>query len=197
MRYDPEKHHRRSIRLQGYDDRQPGAYFVTICTQGRACLFGDVIGGRMQVNDAGHMVQTVWEEIPIHYPGVLVDAFVVMPNHIHGIVILAGAGPRACPDTAQPRATGQPRGVAPPGLSLPDVVHRFKTLTAKRYADGVKSRGWTPFHGRLWQRNYYEHLIRTEHALDRIRRYIALNPLHWQLDRENPDRAAFDDEFPS
>jgi REP element-mobilizing transposase RayT len=107
-----------------------------------------------------------------------IDAFVVMPNHIHGIIILVGAGPRACP------ALGQPQGVAPT-LSLPDVVHRFKTMTTKRYADGVEQCGWRLFPGRLWQRNYYEHIIRNEGDLDAIRRYIACNPLRWHLDREN------------
>jgi len=116
--------------------------------------------------------------------GVEIDAFVVMPNHIHGVIILAGAGPCACPVLGQPRGIGQPQGVAPT-LSLPDVVHRFKTMTTKRYADGVEQCGWRPFPGRLWQRNYYEHIIRNEGDLKAIRRYIACNPLRWHLDREN------------
>lgn len=93
MRYDPAEHHRRSLRLKGYDYSQPGAYFVTVVTQGHACLFGEVVDGRMWLNCAGQMVQAVWNEIPTHYPGIAVDAFVVMPNHIHGIVILVGAAP--------------------------------------------------------------------------------------------------------
>ena len=101
MKYDPDKHARRSIRLRGYEYAQPGACFVTICTQNRDCLFGEVVKGLMDVNDAGQMIQSVWDELPQHYPGVDVDAFVVMPNHIHGIILLT------------PDETGQPQGVTP------------------------------------------------------------------------------------
>jgi len=189
MRFNPECHHRRSIRLKGYDYSRPGAYFITICTQDRACLFGEVVDGEMRLNDAGQMVQDVWDELPAFYPGVQTDAFIVMPNHIHGIIILVGADPCVCPNTGQ--TIGQPQGVAPTRLSLPDVVHRFKTMTTKRYIDGVKKFGWTPFRRRLWQRNYYEHIIRNDHALQRIREYIWTNPLRWHLDRENPNRSRF------
>ena len=205
MRFDPERHHRRSIRLKGYDYTQPGAYFITICTQDRAYLFGEVVDGEMRLNNAGRMVQDVWNDLPTFYPGVQTDAFIVMPNHIHGIIILVGAGPRACPnpgpracpnpgcpdEMGQPRDMGQPRGVAPT-MSLPDVVHRFKTMTTKRYIDGVKQFGWTPFRGRLWQRNYYEHIIRNEESLNRIREYILTNPMRWTLDRENLYREGID-----
>lgn len=87
MKYDPDKHARRSIRLRGYEYTQSGAYFVTICTQNRDCLFGEIVKGIMDANDAGRMIQSVWDELPQHYPGVDVDAFVVMPNHIHGIIL--------------------------------------------------------------------------------------------------------------
>jgi len=186
VRFDPERLHRRSIRLKGYDYSQPGAYFITICTQDRACLFGEVVDGEMRLNDAGQMVQDVWDELPAFYPSVQTDAFIVMPNHIHGIIILVGADPCVCPDEI-----GQPQMIAPTRLSLPDVVHRFKTMTTKRYIDGVKKFGWTPFRRRLWQRNYYEHIIRNDHALQRIREYIWTNPLRWHLDRENPNRSRF------
>jgi hypothetical protein len=86
------------------------------------------------------------------------------------------------------REPGQARGPAPTRLSLADVVHRFKTMTTKRYADGVKQSGWSPFRGRLWQRNYYEHIIRDESAFNRLRRYIDENPLRWASDEENPRR---------
>lgn len=97
MTYNPAIHHRRSIRLRGYDYSRAGLYFVTICTQGRRCLFGDIADGTIQCTSAGEMVRTVWEEIPSHYPGVEIDQFVTMPNHIHGIIVIVGAGPRACP----------------------------------------------------------------------------------------------------
>jgi putative transposase len=174
---------RRSIRLRDFDYAQAGAYFVTMVTQKRECLLGDVLDGQLKLNGAGKQIQSIWDQIPAHYPGVETDVFVVMPNHVHGIIVLVGAGPRA-------RPKGQPQGVAPTeddsALSLPDIVHRFKTLTTKRYIDGVKQFGWRPFAGRLWQRNYFEHVIRNDESLDRIRQYILDNPARWEFDRENP-----------
>jgi putative transposase len=131
VKFDPEKHHRRSFRLRGYDYAQAGAYFVTICTQNRKWLFGEIVDGEMRMNDVGKMVQTVWNELPQYYRDVDIDTFIVMPNHVHGILVLGvGAGPRACP------TSGQPQGVAPT-MSLPAVVHRFKSLTTTRYRYGV------------------------------------------------------------
>ena len=159
-------------------------------TQDRACLLGEVVEGVI-LNDAGQMVQAVWDELPVFYPNVDIDEIVVMPNHIHGIIILVGAAPRGRPDIGSNglQDSGQARGPAPTTMSLGDVVHRFKTMTTKRYADGVKQSGWATFRGRLWQRNYYEHIIRDEPALNRIRRYIDENPLQWAFDAENPHRA--------
>ena len=153
---------------------------MTVCTQNRECMFGDVVEGQIALADPGRMVESLWRDLPEHYPGVALDEFVVMPNHLHGIIILVGAGPRACPD--KPR---QPQGVAPT-LSLPDVVHRFKSLTTARYRREVRECGWQPFADRLWQRNYYEHVIRDEDELDSVRQYIAENPLRWDQDPENP-----------
>jgi putative transposase len=187
------RHH--SVRLKNYDYSSAGAYFVTICTQNHECLFGQISVGagpcarpQMFLSEAGRMIRSVWHEIPSHYPGNDIDKFVVMPNHIHGILIV-GAGPRACPENKRkPKSPcGQPQGVAPTGLSLPDIVHRFKTMTTKQYADGVKQLGWQPFYGKLWQRSYYEHVIRDEDELNEIRQYILTNPLKWALDRENPE----------
>jgi REP element-mobilizing transposase RayT len=199
MMRDTVRGQRRSIRLDGYDYASAGAYFVTICTQDRACVFGDVVDGEMRSNPAGQMVQDVWDGLPTHYPGVNVDAFVLMPNHVHGVVLLTdddsvGAGPRACPrggrvvDGVRPRDDGQPQGVAPTGtrrLSLPDVVHRFKSLTTARYRDGVVHHAWPAFRGRLWQRNYYEQIIRDEDSLNRVRAYVSANPARWLTDRDN------------
>jgi putative transposase len=204
--------HRRSIRMPGYDYGSAGDYFVTICVENRECLFGDIAEGKMVLNDAGRMIQTVWEELPEFYPGVGIDAFQIMPNHVHGIIILVGATPRGCPDptgprgcqnekgpharpdqTGQPRdVVGQPQGVAPTGdttggMSLPDVVHRFKTLTSRKYVSGVKQNHWFPFSGKLWQRNYYEHVVRNDAELLRMRKYILDNPRRWHLDHENPN----------
>lgn len=190
MKYNPDIHHRRSIRLCGYDYSRNGMYFVTICTQDRLRLFGDIADGEMKLNDAGRMVRAIWDEIPAHYYGIEIDQFTVMPNHIHGIIKLVVAGPRAChfsthacPDgIAQPQIEGQPQGVAPTGLSLPDVVHRFKTMTTKKYTDGVKQNGWQPFPAKLWQRNYYEHIIRDGASYSKIAEYIQTNPQRWTED---------------
>lgn len=179
---------RRSIRLKNYDYSQAGAYFVTICAQNRECLFGEIVDGVMQLNDAGLMVQSVWNDIPTFYPNVETDAFVVMPNHIHGVVVLVGATPRGRPDIGRGHPDiGQAQRPAPTlHLTLGDVVHRIKTMTTKRYADHVKHSGWPAFPGRLWQRNYYEHIIRDEASLARIREYISNNPWRWALDHDNP-----------
>jgi len=179
VKYDPTRHHRRSVRLPAYDYAQPGAYFMTICTQNRECVFGRIVDGRMILTEPGQMVEAMRRQLP-RYHGVDVDAFVVMPNHIHGIIILVGAGPRACPNM------GRPQGVAPT-MSLPDVVHRFRSLTTARYQRGVLRDGWLPFPGRLWQRNYHEHVIRDEEDLNRVRQYIIDNPARWEDDAENPD----------
>jgi REP element-mobilizing transposase RayT len=162
-----------------------------VVTQGRATLFGEVVDGVMRLTAAGRMVQTVWDELPTHYPVVLTDAFQIMPNHIHGIVVLTGAGaatvgaaPCGRPDL------GADTGACPYGaLSLPDVMHRFETMTIKRYADGVRNENWPAFEGRLWQRNYYEHIVRDPDDWARIHRYIAANPALWLQDAENPQHA--------
>jgi REP element-mobilizing transposase RayT len=108
------KHHRRSLRLQGYDYSQPGAYFVTICTQNNAYLFGDIVDGEMLLNDAGQMVRAVWNELARNYPGIGIDTFVIMPNHIHGIITIhspaVGAGPRTCPSLRARRGHRPPPG---------------------------------------------------------------------------------------
>jgi REP element-mobilizing transposase RayT len=173
-------HYRKSIRLKDYDYSQTGGYFVTICTKNRQCVFGEIIEGQMVLNDAGWMVQRVWDEIPGNYPGIETDVFIVMPDHIHGIIIIVGAGPCACP------VEGQPRGIAPT-MSLPDIVNRFKTMTTKRYTDGVKQCGWRSYPGRLWQRNYFDRVIRNEKELDQIREYIFDNPEKWEIDGDKTE----------
>jgi len=127
---------RKSIRLKNYDYSKNGLYFVTICAHNRECYFGNIDNCKMILNNSGKMVQIVWNEIPKYYNGIKIDAFQIMPNHIHGIIEIdntVGATPRGCFF-----ANGQAQGPAPTGgLSLPDVVHRFKTMTTKRYINGV------------------------------------------------------------
>jgi putative transposase len=194
---NPDNHHCRSIRLKGFDYSQSGAYFVTVCAENGESLFGEVQNGKMILNDAGRMIERVWNEMPMHYSGVDVDEFIGMPNHVHGIVIIVGATPRGCPEnygcpnetikSVQAQVSGQAQGPAPTGsMSLGDVVHRFKSYTTACYRKGVRELMWQPFYGKLWQRYYYEHIIRDGNELTRIREYIIQNPLQWALDRENP-----------
>lgn len=166
------------MRLKGYDYSLPGAYFVTICAQDRTRLFGVLVGGEMVLNPAGQMVSGVWLQIPEHDRGTGVDAFVVMPNHMHGIISIMDAG-REQGDGND----GRPRGAAPT-VSLPGIIDRFKSLTTRRYSDGVNHLGWQPFAGRLWQRGYYERIIRNERELYAVREYILSNPANWEKDGE-------------
>lgn len=183
MTIDPhvEYPERKRLRLAGHDYASAGYYFVTICTEHRACLFGRVIDGEMHLNDAGRMVQGIWFEMPDHYPGVGLDVMVVMPNHVHGIVEI---GDPVGAETGR-ASTGGPAPTE--RLALPDVMKRFKSLTTVRYGIGVRQNGWARYAGSLWQRCYYERGIRNDRELDAIREYIAGNPAQWQYDRENPD----------
>jgi REP-associated tyrosine transposase len=169
---------RRSIRLRGYDYSRPGIYFFTICAAGRAALFGNVVDGMMLPNNAGRTVRQVWAELPRHYSGVEIDAFVVVPNHIHGVIVLTNSVGAGSP---RPAAGA---GTAPLQGTLGRVVARFKYESTQR----LNSARGTPG-ARLWQRNYYEHVVRGGESLDGIRRYIFENPAHWESDPENP-RAA-------
>jgi len=191
MKFNPDIHHRQSIRLKSHDYSKAGSYFITVCTQGRECLFGKVKNSVIELNPAGKMIQEIWKGLPQFHSDFTMDEFVVMPYHIHGIIVLTedvGAGLRAYPPpraTQQNQKIGQPRRVAPT-ITLPDVIHHFKSYTTARYRDQVENEGWPPFPGRLWQRNYYEHVIRNKNSLNKIREYIINNPMRWQFDRDNP-----------
>ena len=205
MKFDPKIHHRRSIRLKGYDYRQAGVYFITLVTQGREMMFGDAANGEMILNPAGEMIVRWWLELPNKFPNVNVDIFMPMPNHFHGVIFIeepvggdVGADLRVCPDCAEqpPDAELFPVNgggdVAPPlrrpNAPLSQMIQWFKTMTTNEYIRGVKQLGWKPFNGKLWQRNYYEHIIRNETELGRITRYIQSNPARWTDDSENPAR---------
>ena len=196
MKDSAGKRHRRSIRLRGYDYVQTGAYFVTVVTKDRTCLFGEVVNGEPRLNNAGRIIQATWNELPNHYPGVECHAFVIMPNHVHGIIVLveddAGVGSNdvgAGLKPAQPglRATTTPRAglkPAPTRHGLPEIIRGFKTFSARRMNDMRRTPG-----APIWQRNYYEHVVRGDNELTRIWKYIANNPLQWEMDRENPLRS--------
>jgi REP element-mobilizing transposase RayT len=200
---EPVRARRRSIRLEQYDYAQPGAYFVTLCTQARTCVFGEVANGAVHVSDAGRLVATLWKDIPRRFPRIELDMFVVMPNHIHGIIVISDGETAIIEGSAQATATAPVVGarfrnsedeenrattrVAP---TIGKVVAAFKSLSTVVYIRGVKEKRWPAFHERLWQRNYYEHVIRDEADLNRIRRYIDENPLKWEFDAENPQRSS-------
>ncbi|HZQ08356.1 MAG TPA: transposase [Anaerolineae bacterium] len=192
--YDPDRHHRRSIRLQGYDYTQAGLYFVTIVAFGRELLFENSIFKRI--------VETYWKKIPQHFDSVSLDEFVVMPNHLHGIILIEDARrgealPKVSPLTghrttiqrkrtvnnvvgnASPLQSAMPRAVD--SGSLGAIVGNFKSITARRI-NAVRHSPSAP----VWQRNYYEHIVRHEDDLNRIRAYILNNPTQWASDQENP-----------
>jgi putative transposase len=167
-----QRHHRRSIRLRGYDYSRAGAYFVTVCTHNRMCLFGEIINGKMRLNDGGCAVVDSWQWLASQYNYVELDAWVVMPNHMHGIIVIhdGRGGSRTAPtDKRKP---------------LGRLIGAFKTVSTKC----INEMRGTP-NASIWQRNYYEHIIRDDESLHRICEYIINNPLQWTLDRENPVRA--------
>jgi REP element-mobilizing transposase RayT len=202
------EHHRRSIRLQGYDYSQTGAYFVTIVAWQRECLFGEIVNGEMKLNRMGQIAQKWWHEIPRHFPNVILGAFVIMPNHVHGIIIILadgrGAVPAPCNEpnsnattypqkeeiivagnkTAEQDLSLQRGGETPPlqRPALGQVVAYFKYQSTKEMNTLDGSGVVTKF----WQRNYYEHIIRNEREMDNIWRYIEANPSAWEKDEENP-----------
>ena len=205
MKHDPARQHRHSIRLKGYDYTHPGAYFVTMVTQHRECLFGEVAGGEMQVNAFGKIVQAAWLELPRHYPHAQLDAFCVMPNHVHGIIVLS---PDVRPNGDSRRGGSVPAhdtllGEIASGEeilasitktrpysndqrqttrhALSEIVRAFKSYSARRINRPRRSPGVT-----VWQRNYYEHIIRNPGAWERIQCYIENNPANWEKDHENP-----------
>ena len=179
MPYNPDTHRRRSIRLKGYDYTQAGAYFVTVVTYGRECLFGDVVDGDMVLNENGQIIVEEWVRTADIRPNVSLDVFIVMPNHIHSIIMIAdGRG------TLQ-RAPTTERFGQPTSNSIPTIVRLFKSVTTKRI-NVVRGMPGSA----VWQGNYYEHIIRDEDDLCRIREYIVNNPLQWEVDRENPSTNA-------
>ncbi len=235
MTYDPGKHHRRSIRLKGYDYSQAGLYFITICCQNRACLFGKIENGAMILNNAGTMIKNEWLKLSERFTNIALHEYIVMPNHFHAILEIVGAtlvvaqndvaqndvvaqnditapndvvgqmdmvaqngngdvihgqpqiqihGQPQIQIHGQPQIQihGQPQGIAPTGKTVGDVVGAFESITTVEYIRGVKNYNWRPFDQKLWQRNYWEHIIRYEQSFLKISGYIANNPANWNND---------------
>ena len=167
---------RRAIRLRDYDYAQPGMYFFTICGYRRRLLFGDVINGEMNLNELGEVVFDEWRKSATIRSKLELDVFIVMPNHVHGIIVLKR--PNVVGATG-----GSPSRSGPSKHSLSAFVAGFKSAVTRRINIG---RG-TP-RAPIWQRNYYEHVVRDEESLNRIRQYILNNPAQWDSDPENPAR---------
>jgi putative transposase len=169
----PRLPNRSSIRLTDYDYAQNGAYFVTICAAQRLCLFGDIADGVMRCSAVGQVVESAWQDLPHHTPGLTLDAWVIMPNHVHGIMILPGA-----PATGW-LSENKLRGPRP--QSLGTVIGGLKSAVSRQVSAGNLS-----LVRPLWQRNYYERIIRNDREFDAIRRYIESNPARWADDPDHP-----------
>jgi REP element-mobilizing transposase RayT len=207
MPYNPDIHHRRSIRLKGYDYSQQGAYFVTICTHQRNCLLGEIVDGEMKLNTNGEIARGCWLSIPRHFQNVELDEFVIMPNHLHGIIILVKSEALAKQDFSQSFSEVEGEALAnlndqqqqkfssqcfaPTGetikingakpQSLAAIIQNYKSVSTRQVNRINKAKGNV-----IWQRNYYEHIIRNEEALNNIRQYVVNNPINWAEDEENP-----------
>ncbi|MCD4793621.1 MAG: transposase [Bacteroidales bacterium] len=194
MPYNPNIHNRRSIRLKGYDYSQAGLYFITICVQNRKCLFGNVIAGKMILNDAGRMIENWYFESENKYPDKKCREMIIMPNHFHCIVEnipISGGNTKPGDHTESPPQWPPPQteygaNNKKYNATIGDATGWFKTMTTNEYIRGVKKYNWERFNKKLWQRNYWEHIIRNEAEYNRIADYIIDNPKNWDDDKLNP-----------
>ncbi len=193
MKYNPDAHYRRSIRLKGYDYSKEGMYYITICTENRESLFGEIVNDKMILNIAGKMVERWYLELKNKYSNLRCGVNIIMPNHFHCIIEIAGAdiavGADLCvclelPGNAEYTEHAGIKG-RHAGLPLPRIIQWFKTMTTNEYIKMVKQNILPPFHKRIWQRNYYEHIIRNEDEYYRIAEYIQNNPTLWRNDCYN------------
>ena len=209
---DYPKHNRHSIRLQGYDYAQPGAYFITIVAHDRQCLFGEIENGEMRINECGKMAQQCWLDIPNHFPQTQLDEYIIMPDHIHGIIIINDS-PIVGAKNFSPNMVGtknispnigakniSPRPFRSPSQTIGSIVRGFKIGVTKWIHQIVGAKNFSPQSSQptpqssqptpqpsepspqpnVWQRNYYEHIIRNDDELHRIRQYIRNNPQNWR-----------------
>jgi REP element-mobilizing transposase RayT len=183
MPYEPQKHHRRSIRLKNYDYAQPGAYFVTLLTHDREELFGEFMDGRMYLSRIGEIVGAIWRRLPAYF-SLRLDEWVIMPNHLHGIIWILDSGKGeafadkglgiSCHSVADASPQREPIGTQ--SGSLGAIIQNFKSISTRKINQALHTPG-----APVWQRNYFEHIIRDEAELGRIRQYIRDNPVHWEM----------------
>jgi len=174
-----KRHRRRSIRLKGHDYSQPGLYFPTICVQNRLCLFGKIINKKMILNDAGKMIQKEWLKIPERFPNIKLHAFIIMPNHFHAIIEITEQAFHSKKTTLINSELTQ---IENRPIVLGDIVGAFQSITAVEYIRGVKEFNWERFIKKLWQRDYFERIIRNEKMYNNISNYIITNPENWEKD---------------
>ncbi len=170
---------RRTIRLQGYDYSQEGLYFVTICCQDKICRFGKVQNDEVVLNEAGKMIDVEWHNLKKRFTDVELHDYVIMPNHFHGIIEIINKENVEIPLVGIREENRQPQGIAP---TLGKILDAFKSITTVEYIQGVNQLGWQSFDRRLWQRNYYEHIIRNSRSYQNISDYIKSNPVNWVQD---------------
>src|SRR5215207_7520446 len=185
-KFDPKKHHRRSIRLQEYDYAQPGAYYVTIVAWHREFLFGEVVNKEMVLSNFGLVARQQWEKSPKRFPNIELGVFVIMPNHMHGIIVITdGRGtagnPNDLDDESFRRAPTREGFQKPVKDSIPTIIRSYKSAVAYRINLMRRTQGIP-----VWQRNYWEHIIRNHQDLQNKTDYIEANPMLWDEDDENP-----------
>ncbi|MDQ6953464.1 MAG: hypothetical protein Q9M15_08055 [Mariprofundaceae bacterium] len=172
--------------MKGYDYSQAGLYFITICTQNRLHLFGEIVNDNMVLNDAGNMIKKLWREISNHFKNTRLHEYIIMPNHIHGIIEISSVGaPLVGAQNDGQFQNGQPQGIAPTCKTIGDIVGAFKSLTTNEYIKMVKQNILQPFDKRIWQRSYWEHIIRNDNEYTHIVQYIMDNPQTWAMDQLN------------
>jgi REP element-mobilizing transposase RayT len=193
MKYDPKKHHRRSIRLKGYDYSRPGWYFITINCKNRARLFGEIKDGEMILNDAGRMFESQWLALRDRFTNIELQEFQVMPDHFHSILVITAvetviettvvatlvvasndveAATRVATTTAEP--------LLPKKITVGAIIGAFKSIVTVEYIHGVEQFGWPRFKGKILQRNYHERILRGEKSRQRVAKYIIDNPKNWR-----------------
>ena len=194
INYNSKKYHRRTIRLNNYDYASKGAYFITICTCQKENIFGDVVGGKIVLNDIGMIVDRYWNKIQNYFLNVETDEYIIMPNHVHGIIFILNElknttraqqplptrGCHAPTDDARNGTHGRKFGDMEPG-SISSIICTLKSLTTRTVNKQMRIKG-----GTIWQRNYFERIIRNKNELNKIRLYIVNNPVNWEMDKENP-----------
>ncbi len=193
MKYNREIHHRHSLRLEAFDYSSPGYYFITICTQNRECLFGSIAQDSIVLNDAGEMVKSEWAKLSQDFSHIRLKHYVIMPNHFHGIIHITGGPPfRAISNYFKNRLNiiNDPTLIEPPcgtaENSISRILQAFKSISTVYYCESVNQHHWSPFDKRLWQKNFYDHIIRDDEELEIFRRYILANPFNWKYDEDNP-----------